>query len=242
MNQKLFYNLSSYINLDDKDKYLLLNSYNIETVKYFEEKNIKKAIDSTNNYLILSKELKNIDKIYHTYCNLAILFNNYGNYDRALHYALKQIEIAKRGKSEPKLIESCGNLGNICNMQKDFKKARVFYKRELILAKKIGAAPRTLQALIGIVDCDLQRKKFKDIEHYCIELIKTAKEKNSCNKQLGVGYYFLGKIYFLKSKKNKQKKVIIDNLKKAKDIFIKLDITDRLAKLYIFLNENDIIL
>jgi len=230
------------INLDDKDKYLLLNLYNIETVKYFEEKKIKKAINSTKDYLNLAKELKNIDKIYHAYCNLALLFNNLGYYNRALHFAQKQIKIAEREKSEPKLVASYGNFGNIYNLQKEFKKARVYFKRELILAKKIGATPRTLQALVGIVDCDLQRKIQIDTEKYCLDLIKIS-ENNNFEESLGIGYFFLGQICLTKRiKKKKQMKISLNSFRKAKDIFLKLNITERLVKLDDFLKEKGIVL
>jgi len=231
------------IDLTDENKYLLLNLYNLEAIKYYEENRLRDSIKATKDYLRTAKELRNSDKIYHAYCNLAMLFNLSNDFNKALNYAEKQFVIAERENSKPKLIESYGNLGNIYNLLNNFKRARLFYKRELLLAKKIGATYRIIQALIGIINCDLEKKQLKNIEKYCLELIKmTTTKQNGCSEHLGIGYFFLGQIYFFKSKKNKQKKSIIYNLIMAKDIFTELKISDRLNDLQDFLNKYDIIL
>ena len=231
--------ISKNITIDDK--YFLLKLYNLDSVQYFEEKRYSKAVDSSILYLELAKKINNTDKIYHGYCNLSMHYNRAGKSKKAIEFAIKQVELAKRENSEVKLMKSYGNLGNIYNLKKELKKARFYYNKELYLAEKIESSFRVIQALVGIIDCYLQEERFSTIEDYCLKLFELT--KNYADKELlGLAYFLLGQVYIVKRVNKKKRIVAFEYLRKAREIFLELKLSDRLSTLDKLLEQKKILL
>ncbi len=118
----------------DKEKADLLN----EIAFNLKQTNISKAIDYTNQSLLISQNIDYKAGQIQSNILLGIIYKNSGSFDKAIKYNLSALKIAEGINAKDKISICYNNIGSIYQSQSNFNQAIDYYKRSLIIEEELG--------------------------------------------------------------------------------------------------------
>ncbi len=171
-----------------EENYLFKNlssAYNNLATAYFESDNIEQSLEYNFKALEVRERLKDTLNLSTTYRNIATLYSIKNDHEKAITYYNKVLSLLDatnnnfklRGEILPKIGQEYLNL-------KDYLKAAEFLVAGARLNRKINNKEGLLQALSGLAQLNLVKKRFDLVEGQLIEATIIAKELNNENELL----------------------------------------------------------
>jgi len=165
--------------------------------------------------------------------------NTNTNPDTAIHYGKLGLNLAKKIKEFPYIIQACNCIGTVYTSKREPSNALRYFSDAFQLLKKGTDLRLKTDVLINMGVAYSQLGKFQEAEIRYSEAIEIAKK---CHYEKGIGriHFNIGKVYSDRGQYHKA----LPEFQKALDMFVKLKDLDRIAKLYFnicigFVRQND---